>query len=510
YMVYVRANEDPGEPNTFDWGKPSIFDTSFGFIPGVVVASQQSSKVALLFTHPRNGFPSPSNTTHPESLATDADLYYIQSTTGGDDWLNGFNNDANDGFHNITNYTDSDPNRAFGDFSAAYDEQDSLVVAFSAPLFIPLLGASATQGSIFFWRKGIGGGGSDLREVYNYSIAGEDLRRTHEALPATNPQIGVYKGTAPDSIGDYYIIWTMGAGDDTTENDPPPLKGYWNYDIYCSATTNNGFSWSAITNLTNSQTPACIVGDCDHDMSASLARDINDTLHIRYRNDKVGSTDATNDANDTARNAPIYYYKVRAKKVQKDTLAALNPNTLTGFRFEDGVVNDTFVFLANAGNQALQVNSIVSDNPNATVTVTPYGAPPFTIAEGGAAAKVFLNFDGSGANTPCSSYTIRWTFNTNAENSNLGLSAGTFKVKAQFALSTSSEPHVPIRFLDDLSQVLQTTKGMRMNISNVSALTGGLISRTGMNLPQGDSGIHFLSQGTGLFGAMLSTGDTLV
>ncbi|OGC85079.1 MAG: hypothetical protein A2V73_03065 [candidate division Zixibacteria bacterium RBG_19FT_COMBO_42_43] len=513
YMLYVRAKIDPSiDPNFFLWGKPFIFDTSFGFIPATVVASQQSAKVALIFTHPRNGFPSPGNTTHPESLATDADLYYIESTTGGDDWQNGFNNDTRDTFVNITKYTDSDPNRAWGDLSAAYDEQDSLVVAFSAPIFIPLIGASATQGSIFFWRRGIGGGPPELdkREVYNYSIDGSDLRRTHDALPVSNPHVGVYKGTAPDSIGDYYIIWTMGAGNDTTENNPPPLEGFWNYDIYCSATTNLGFSWSAITNITNSATPACTVGVCDHDQYASLARDINDTLHIRYRNDKVGSTGPTNTVNDTSRNAPIYYLKVKAKSVQKDTLAALNPNLLSGFKFDDGVTSDTFVFLANAGNQALTVNSIVADNPNASVTVTPYGAPPFNIPEGGAPAKVFLTFNGAGPNTPCSSYTVRWNFNTNAENSNLSLSPGNFQVKAQFALSTSSEPHVPIRFLDDLSQILETPKGMRMNISNVGTLSGGIISRTGMNLPQADSGIHFLSRGGGLFGAMMNTGDTLV
>jgi len=515
YMAYVRAKIDPGiDPNFFVWGTPHIFDTSRVFIDATVVASQQSAKVALIFAHPRKGFPSNANVAHPDSLFSDADLYYIESTTGGDDWQNGFNNDANDGFQNITNYVDSDQNRVWGDFSAAYDEQDSLVIAFSAPLFLPGQGASGTQGSIFFWRRGIGGGGSDLREVYNYSISGDDAGRLQHTLPVINPHIGVYKGTAPDSIGDYYIIWSMGTGDDTTENDPPPLEGFWNNDIYCSASTNNGFSWSSITNLTNSQTPACTVGACDNDIFASLARDINDTLHIRFIDDRVPAAAAQGTVNDTSRNNYIFYYKVKAKSVQKDTLAALTPNTLTGFKFDDGATNDTFVFLANVGNQSLTVNSIVADHPAASVTVTggtpPYGAPPFTIPEGGAPAKVFLNFNGAAANTPCSSYTVRWTFNTNAKNSNLGLSPGTFQAKAQFALQSASEPFVPIRFLSQLGQILETDNGMRMNISNVSALIGAQSNRTGMNLPQGDSGIHFLSQGTGLFGAMLSTGDTLV
>jgi len=513
YMGYVRAKEALA-PNFFLWGKPYIFDTSRAFISASVVASQQSAKVALVYIHPRKGYPSANGTDNPDSFATDADLYYIESTTGGDDWQNGFQNSGRDTFVNITKYTNSDANRAWGDFSAAYDEQDSLVVAFTAPLFIPGEGVSGTQGSIYFWRRGIGGGGSDLREVYNYSIASDDDRRLQSDLPVANPQIGVYKGTAPDSIGDYYIIWTMGKGDDTTENDPPPLEGYWNYDIYCSATTNNGFSWSAITNITNSQTPACIVGVCDNDQSASLARDINDTLHIRYRNDKVSSAGPTNTVNDTSRIAPVYYLKVKAKPVGKDTLAALTPNLLSGFKFNDGSSNDTAVLLANAGNQPLTVNSITADNPNASVTVTPYGAPPFIIAEGGAPAKVFLNFNGAGPNTPCSSYTVRWTFSTNAENSNLGLSAGTFQVKAQFALQSTSEPFVPIRFLSDLAQTVQTTTGMRMDISNVGSVVGSISGRTGMSLPQGtppnDSGIHFLSRGGALFGAMMSTGDTLV
>lgn len=184
--------------------------------------------------------------------------------------------------------------------------------------------------------------------------------------------------------------------------------------------------------------------------------------------------------------------------------ASLTPSNLTGFGFLAGSPNDTFVYFYNRGSQGLTVNSIVADNPNASVTVAPYGAPPFVIPEGGAPAKVFLNFDGT--SQPCSSYIVTWRFNTNAPNSNVD-TAGLFKVKAQFALATASQPFFQARSLAGLNQPIETN-GWRVNFSNAGTVGGSIGSRTGMYVIQADTGAHMLSQGTAYMGAILSNGDT--
>jgi len=508
YFTYSRGRENPA--NFFGaWSTPRIVDTLRGYLSPTIVASHQSEKVAIIWTHPRKGYPG--NPANSESLSVDADLYYIESTDGGADWLNGFHNDANDGFKNITNYADTDPLRASGDLTAAYDEDDSLVVTFYAAQFVPSVGVSRAQGAIYFWRKGIGGGGDDVKEVYNASIDDANVSRLQDTWPIMNPQIGIYKGAHPDSVGDYYIIWTgPGGPSDTTENDVP-LEGFYNYDIFCSATTNNGFSWSSVTNLTNSHTPACTLGGCDSDWFASLARTINDTLHITYINNRVPIPGGQTLNTDSSRLAYVFYLKSPAKFIFKDTLASVAPIDFDDFDFQNGVTNDTFLFVANAGNQDLTVNSITSDHPAASATVTNYSAPPFTILEGGEPAKITLSFNGAAANTPCSSYTVTWTFNTNAENYNLSNPIGEFTATAEFALTDGTQPFFKPRSLTQLNQIVQVN-ATRLSVSNTGTLGGGGASRAGMAVDSvpGVSSIHFLSQGTAYMAAILSNGDTLV
>jgi len=486
YLGYTRAKE--ASTGFFSFTPAKIFDSTATYISAAVVASQKSSKVAIVFAHRRHIGVAGSD-------GSDADLIYIESQTGGDDWINGFKSGggAADTFVNITNHADSDPLRASGDLTAAYDESDSLIITFWAAYNHPVDGALRTSGALYFWSKTQG-----LRKVYDVSTPVDPLGRLSHIFPINNPQIGVYKDTAAANAankGDYYIIWTAGVDPDTSDD------GTWNGDIYCTASTNNGFTWSKAANITNSDSSGCAIGTCDHDAYASLARDINDTMHIAYMNDKYSNaTEAT--ASGDAALATLnrwFYLKQPTYIVGKDTLAAVSPSVFSDFCILQGGTKDTTVYIENVGNQDLTVNSIVKNQAFASYTVAPpYNATPFTILEGGVRAEVTLSMNATAL--PCSAYAVTWTVNTNAENSNKGNPKGVFTIDAEFVVYTALSP-----FYTRKTQVVQCG-GVLLSISNTGNV-GNANDTAGMYIIADTT--NFLYEGSEIFGTILTSGDTV-
>ncbi len=476
HLGYTRAKETSS--GVFSFTPAVMFDTVDGYISPIVVASQKSDKVAIIWSHPRYGIP---------GISTDADLYYIESHTGGDDWLNGFNNNAGDHFQNITNFVDSDPIRASGDLSAAYDENDSLVVTFFATTWDQVQQTAFVYGYVYFWSKVKG-----LRKVFDASFPTEG-RLTVSSLTADKPMIGVYKGAHPDSIGDYYILFSSV---DPTLADTG-RNGNLNGDLYVSATTNDGFTWSSAKNITNSQTPACSISTCDSDNWASMAKTINDTMHILYVNDKWPGR-GIDEAADATLN-PVFYLKQKAFAVGKDTLASVSPNTFIDFCIPLNATKDTTIYIENIGNQDLGITSIVANQPFATATVgAPYGAPPFTILEGGTKATVTLSLNMAGK--PCSSYAVTYTITTLAENHNFNNAKGIFTVKLNFVVYTASSP-----FFTRKTQVVQCG-GVLLSISNTGNV-GNANDTAGMYIIADTT--NFLYEGSEIFAAVMTSGDSV-
>ena len=384
--VYGRGRELGGG---ITWNMPvnsAVSPDSGDDISATVVASQKSGKVAIVYSSQRPDWSAP---------ATDEDIFYIESTDYGRDWVNGFNNNTRDTAVNVTKYSAGSPVRATGVLSAVYDENDSLHIVWLAPLYNA--GDVASECILYHWSRATGiDQVADGTYNYNDNYLTEPARTFNLNVPA----IGVHDGTNDISRKGYlYVVWNQyGPGLDLS------ARGQANGEIYINASTNGGNTWGNPINLTSSPSPGCDSGpatgyDCDSDVFPSCAERVNDTVHVLYINDKSAGG-ALDSKGKTALN-PVYYYKYPAYLP-----AAFNGIAASPPYFDDAVANisipdlviDTIITITNVGNQTLTIDSVkkVGGSPWLKLQTTGF---PDAIPEGGAPKVVACTLNGTGLGT---------------------------------------------------------------------------------------------------------------
>jgi hypothetical protein len=101
-----------------------------------------------------------------------------------------------------------------------------------------------------------------------------------------------------------------------TSGGPVPSHGFANGEIFCSVSIDGGLNWLEPTNLTNTSTPDAFPGECMDEDYSSLARVVNDTLHIFYVEDKdAGGVVQTAPQEGSWTENPVKYLKVPADLV---------------------------------------------------------------------------------------------------------------------------------------------------------------------------------------------------
>jgi hypothetical protein len=83
-----------------------------------------------------------------------------------------------------------------------------------------------------------------------------------------------------DADDNLFCVWTGFDSDDSSAG------GFCNGDLYMSYSTDGGLTWNGHENITDSQTPDCLPGDCNSDHWATLAETVDENLHVFYVNDK--------------------------------------------------------------------------------------------------------------------------------------------------------------------------------------------------------------------------------
>jgi hypothetical protein len=167
--------------------------------------------------------------------------------------------------HNITQYGDADTVRAWLDFDAVYDHNDSLHIIWNTPIYD---GAGGIYAASLLWHWSKATGISMIADAYWDAFSGAGNASTGK------PTIGV------DSHNYLYAVWTQM---DTIDMS---AGGYSNGELYGAGSTDGGQTWRDRVNLTNSPSDGCQPGDCDSDHWSSLAEVVDDSLHILYVNDK--------------------------------------------------------------------------------------------------------------------------------------------------------------------------------------------------------------------------------
>src|SRR4030067_1017076 len=182
-FIYTRGGQGP--PDTFTFSPAQRPDSS-NVISVIVVASRKSNKVAIVYSRQKS-FGGP---------AADADIFYIESTDAGRDWVNSFGNDIRDSIVNLTKYQPGDPVRVFGDLSAVYDEEDSLHIVWVAPLYSSEYGKCY----IYHWSRATG----------TDQVADGTYNMPYYYPNLNNPHIGVHDGTRnPCRKNFLYVTWTQ-------------------------------------------------------------------------------------------------------------------------------------------------------------------------------------------------------------------------------------------------------------------------------------------------------------
>src|SRR3990172_2863412 len=372
----------------FNGNRGVSVDTGTEICP-VVVTSKRSPKVALIYTAERWRDYEPT---------TCSDVYYIESTSGGNDWFTGGTSWSFPAGTNITQFDSSNATRATGDVMGVYDDSNELVISWNqwVDWDIASVGGSR-ETDLYVWAADFG-----VRKAQdgNFTKLKTGLQAGGTGYTLQWPHIAVHDGTTTSSRkGFLYMTYARYGNNDTAFADTS-YDGIINGEVYITASTNGGKSWSAGINVTNSQTPGCPApvsgnGTCLGVSFASCAERADDTIYIAYMTDE-NSGDVIGDNPLAQRtNNEVYFMKYPAF-----TPVATKQITVTPANFiqdPDSAVNLTDIFLVqNIGNADLKVDSIGEGNPATWLKFNDTDTAGFTILETGADVVITFIVNDSG------------------------------------------------------------------------------------------------------------------
>ena len=285
WFGYIRCAERPGD-TLMCWapGEDSVLLTKETFytdqdypvalvdqsetVSQSVIASKVSNKVTIFWSAPAE------SETDSTLFQYCNDIYYIESTSGGDDWFTARSMPAP---LNLTKYGSDDYVRAYGDLSGIYDLNDSLHLFWHTHYY--------DQTSVYFdfntaalwhWSKA-------TQRICNGDtlVANKVTSGGWMASPGkwnrlfSKMQAGI--GILPDTNLNYlYLQWTQ--FDSLTESD----QGFSQGDIYISLSTDLGLSWQSPVNVTKSTVPNCETGECASDHWSSMAERVDSCVYMQW------------------------------------------------------------------------------------------------------------------------------------------------------------------------------------------------------------------------------------
>ena len=84
-----------------------------------------------------------------------------------------------------------------------------------------------------------------------------------------------------------YVVYKHFTGDNDCGIPYPGVPPYPNSEIYAQVSTDQGVSWGAPLNLTNTPSPGCTIGNCSSELGVSIIPYATDTLRLFFQVDKV-------------------------------------------------------------------------------------------------------------------------------------------------------------------------------------------------------------------------------
>lgn len=233
---------------------------------------------------------------NPDALL---DVLYVTSANNGSDWIaqQGVTPGVpvgpavGAGRQYVTNYTLAGGSQAWVEVTSEYDLAGVYHVLWIEQVNANLTGDARVRhwdnssGNIRTVAQGIGFGnvgGDGGRDIWlAYPQIGFGDGSTDCSDGPSNPF-----GGNPNSNRNYlYVTYEQYGGETAVEANDASVTPQMNLEVYLASSNDGGNTWSPSVNLTSTKTPGCdgtIGNECASERDPSIARIINDTIHVMY------------------------------------------------------------------------------------------------------------------------------------------------------------------------------------------------------------------------------------
>jgi hypothetical protein len=205
---------------------------------------------------------------------TNADLVYYQSTDCGTTW---------GAMVNVTQFSDQDPQGLWSELGAVFDEEGEIHIIFNTT---PPSG-SMYPTNLYHWSQSTGVRliTSASWEPYCTPCSACSPVFTISDLALAEPNLSV-KPAGVHGIPEELIIavWTQYGPGGTDCARPSGV--YYNGEIYLSVSSDHGLTWDRPQNVTGTNTPGCLAGDCYSESWVSAAARADSGIYLSYVEDK--------------------------------------------------------------------------------------------------------------------------------------------------------------------------------------------------------------------------------
>lgn len=362
------------------WQGPYVIDST-PFLSYNVACDPTSARCALV----ANGPPITANPTALNQVA------YRESATNGDDWGPVSTTGLGDGNRVfITSYSDPAGSVAWTEVVGDYDNAGNLHVVWVEQRYNGI----GDQAALKHW-DALSNTISTMHQAYWDNTGQTSARKLNAGFPTIGFGDGSTTCGSGNNLNYVYVSFVQFGGNSLYERNDKSSLGYMNGELYLSASNDGGLHWSPAKNLTNTHKPGCDpawADSCPSENWPSLARTVNDTLHLMYIDDKDAG-DAPFGQGEWTFN-PVMYYRIPGGTNVQPVCPQIAPNVsailtdANGAECEYNTPSNTSLhealILSNLGNAALTGSvSMTHLNPptGSWLWVT---TGPYAIAVGGA------------------------------------------------------------------------------------------------------------------------------
>jgi hypothetical protein len=353
----------------------AIFGKSFPELQ-TVATSKVSNKVSLIWAF--------ESEIDPTTSYFSNDIYYIESSTGGDDWFDaaGFPERTN-----ITEYDYDDYLRAYCDLSAVYDMNDSLHIFWHTHYYDPQADTfNFKDVTLWHWSK------TTERVCDGETVIANEVSHAEWDVDAgswnaliSKMQSGVGYDPGLPNYNHLYLVWAQFDTGKTSQT------GWTQGDLYVSVSTDGGMVWQEPLNVTSTTVPDCAPGDCASDHYPSIAERVDTAVYLQWLYDLDAGGSGWDEGIRTYNPVLLYHLPVDSIPIVQVARIDWSPRGFTRppIHVPLNGLETEYLTIENIGTDTLYVYNISSGA--GWLGIDPTSA---TLSAGGCPVKVNLTLTG--------------------------------------------------------------------------------------------------------------------